>query len=136
MKPRSVIMGLTLCGVTAFAFAESTITKFAFVSGGGDATGTQQSLRATIGQDVTGVATSAHHTIVAGFWTPGTRSVPMDIDGDGDVDLSDYALFTECLANPAGTPLTGYCTRADADNDADVDLADFAAFQRRFGAAE
>jgi hypothetical protein len=54
------------------------------------------------------------------------RAVP-DIDADGDIDLTDYAGYAECLTGP-GSALTNGCGPADLDNDNDVDLRDFAAF--------
>ena len=52
-------------------------------------------------------------------------------DGNGDVDVDDYALFADCLTGPNLAP-PGGCEGADLDGDGDVDLADFAAFQRAF----
>jgi hypothetical protein len=45
---------------------------------------------------------------------------PADLDGDGDVDMNDYAIFVECLGGPF-VPGPG-----DYDADGDVDVADFA----------
>jgi hypothetical protein len=63
-----------------------------------------------------------------------------DADADGDVDLADWAIFTECLHGPAtppapAAPLTaGQCLASfDVDADADVDLEDAAMVQGRFG---
>ena len=50
-----------------------------------------------------------------------------DLDEDCDVDLSDYAVFAECMST--GT-VTGDCTIADADGDDDIDIVDFTAFAR------
>ena len=61
---------------------------------------------------------------------------PADLDGDGDVDDADYALFFAAFSGP-GVP-TGN-PNADLDNDNDVDDADFglafAAFTGPGGAA-
>jgi hypothetical protein len=58
---------------------------------------------------------------------------PFDLERDGDVDLSDFALLEPCTSGPAaphdGSPT---CIDADVDVDGDVDLVDFAAFQRCF----
>ncbi|MCK4660502.1 MAG: thrombospondin type 3 repeat-containing protein [Phycisphaerae bacterium] len=58
-----------------------------------------------------------------------------DFDGDGDVDLDDYAALADCLAGPGAMPApplpecAGTCLRVfDFDTDGDVDLKDFAAF--------
>jgi hypothetical protein len=56
-----------------------------------------------------------------------------DLDGDGHVDLSDFATFAICFGG-AGviTPPPGCSQRdfswSDLDGDGDVDLADFATF--------
>ena len=62
-----------------------------------------------------------------------------DLEGDGDVDLIDFAAFTECLYGPGVTPnptpplSTSECLRAfDSEGDSDVDLDDFAMFQEEF----
>lgn len=63
-----------------------------------------------------------------------SRTRAVDMDGDGDTDLDDYAPWAACLSGPDITPPVN-CENADADTDFDVDLADFAAFQRVFGTA-
>ncbi|HNO76938.1 MAG TPA: hypothetical protein PKN33_02675 [Phycisphaerae bacterium] len=57
-----------------------------------------------------------------------------DSDGDGDVDLIDYAAFAECMNGPNQPPLqpTGCLESFDADQDSDVDLNDADAFTREF----
>ena len=60
--------------------------------------------------------------------------IPGDIDGDGDVDLLDFAALADCLHGPAGTA-SGPCLCADIEADTDVDLRDFAGLQGSFGAA-
>lgn len=68
--------------------------------------------------------------------TPGASNVliPGDTDDDGDVDLSDYAAFADCLAGPGAEvdPGCNACVDADFDDDGDTDLADFAEFVRQF----
>ena len=57
-----------------------------------------------------------------------------DFDGDGDVDLSDFALLHLCFSGPNHPPaLPEKCGAPDFDLDGDVDLTDFAAFQSCFG---
>lgn len=51
-----------------------------------------------------------------------------DPDQDGDIDLQDFAAFSDCLAGP-GVPLEVGCEVFDMDCDEDVDLFDFAALQ-------
>jgi len=53
-------------------------------------------------------------------------------DGDGDVDIEDFAVFQSCFNGP-NRPVRGTeCNGSDFDGDADVDLADFAVFQACF----
>lgn len=55
-----------------------------------------------------------------------------DFDGDGDVDLADYAEFFVCLNGPGQPPGTDCTIDADFHHDGDVDLVDFASFQASF----
>ncbi|MBN1491444.1 MAG: hypothetical protein JXA69_16145 [Phycisphaerae bacterium] len=55
-----------------------------------------------------------------------------DLDGDGDVDLSDFSTFQACFNGPNRPPAQNGCDQADSDGDADVDLTDFSAFQGCF----
>ena len=63
--------------------------------------------------------------------------MPGDFDGDGDVDLDDYAVFAACLNGPeVSTPPAG-CTPEEFDladllGDNDVDLGDFGEFCQAF----
>lgn len=56
-----------------------------------------------------------------------------DYNGDGNVDLDDYAQWDACLTGPNAGPLTLGCESFDLDTDIDVDLLDFALFQVLFG---
>jgi hypothetical protein len=63
-----------------------------------------------------------------------TKGVLGDLDGDGDVDLADFALFGQCFGG-ANLPPAGGCpvgVDADFDDDGDVDLTDFAIFAQNF----
>jgi hypothetical protein len=55
-----------------------------------------------------------------------------DFDGDGDVDLSDYGPWADCITGPGGGPIEPPCEPADVDDDGDVDLHDYSLVQRRF----
>lgn len=57
-----------------------------------------------------------------------------DHDDDGNLDLTDYALFSECLSGP-GVPVDAGCGCSDFDGNGAVDLRDCAAFQAAFGPA-
>lgn len=58
-------------------------------------------------------------------------AVPGDLDGDGDVDLSDYLALLGCVGGP-GQPLAAGCEDADLDGDGDSDLGDVVRFQGLF----
>jgi hypothetical protein len=58
-----------------------------------------------------------------------------DVDGDGDVDLVDFAQFQLCFTGPGGSISEGACAATDFDNDGDCDLVDFNAFQLAFTGA-
>ncbi len=60
-----------------------------------------------------------------------------DFDEDCDVDLRDYARFTDCVSGPGTTTPPPLCDWrdfciADSDGDGDVDLLDFATFQEQY----
>ncbi len=54
----------------------------------------------------------------------GAPVIPGDSDGDGDVDLFDYAAYPDCVSGP-GVPSAPGCEIFDFDADGDVDLPDF-----------
>jgi len=59
---------------------------------------------------------------------------PGDYDGNGHVDLADFAPFAFCMQGPDNVYAPEhFCLSGDADGDTDVDLADFAVFQQLFG---
>lgn len=64
--------------------------------------------------------------------TLGSTLLPGDLDGNGVVDLADYAVFQGCFTGPGGGPVDGECMAGDSDLDGDIDLIDFGAFQRAF----
>lgn len=60
-----------------------------------------------------------------------------DIDGDGVLNIADFARVAACIAGP-GAGLPAGCdpndfAASDLDGDNDADLADFAHFQLNFG---
>jgi hypothetical protein len=59
------------------------------------------------------------------------KPTPGDSDGNGDVDLVDFAEFQLCFTGPSGT-VAKDCAVMDFDDDGDVDLADFGSFQLAF----
>jgi hypothetical protein len=58
-------------------------------------------------------------------------ATPGDLDGDGDVDLDDWAGFAECMTGADGGVADG-CGEADLTGDGFVDLMDVATFQLEF----
>ena len=54
-------------------------------------------------------------------------SLPGDLNGDGDVDLADFAQFEICFTGPGGTLVPG-CEPGDFDLDNDADCDDWAQF--------
>jgi hypothetical protein len=64
--------------------------------------------------------------------SPDTLSIHGDCDGDGDIDLSDFAEFQLCFDEDLAGLTSGICQCSDYDEDGDVDLADFADFQLSF----
>jgi hypothetical protein len=62
---------------------------------------------------------------------------PGDFDGDGDVDLDDFAVFGQCFGGADNPPAAGCPSGVDADldGDGDVDLNDFAIFGQNFTGA-
>ncbi len=80
---------------------------------------------------VSGRAATGSVTITVGL---GCNTPPQDVDGDSDVDLTDFGTFQACFNGPnrpwPGPPINQRdCSCLDADKDADVDLADFGQFQ-------
>jgi hypothetical protein len=57
---------------------------------------------------------------------------PGDVNGDGAVDLEDYAVFADCFAGPEFTVVGPPCVFVALDGDGDVDLRDFAALEAAF----
>jgi hypothetical protein len=78
---------------------------------------------------------SDHRPVIVDLILPAAiPTVPCDFDGDGDVDLADFAVFGQCFGG-SNLPPSGSCppgTDADFDDDGDVDLADFAAFSQKY----
>jgi hypothetical protein len=55
-----------------------------------------------------------------------------DFDADGDVDLTEFAVFQACFNGPNRPPADGCMANADLDGDGDVDLSDFVVLQACF----
>ncbi|MCK4341447.1 MAG: hypothetical protein KAY37_06980, partial [Phycisphaerae bacterium] len=74
--------------------------------------------------DFVAVAGGGHHSL-------GLKGMFGDLDVDGDVDLDDFGVLSDCLVGPGVLPPLG-CARPRLDGDWDVDLADYALFQQQF----
>jgi hypothetical protein len=130
----TILLSLGLCS-TALAQDDFDLDWWTLDGGGAVfTTGGDFELSGTIGQpDAGDVMTGGAFELTGGFWAgrvPGP-GIPGDCDGDGDVDLDDYALFAGCLSGPQGG-ITADCGCFDDDRDLDVDLLDFVAFQLAF----
>ena len=114
------------------------ITRHTIDGGGAPTTGGDWVLTGTVGQPdaTTTTLTGGDFALVGGFWTGRVTGphVPGDFDGDGDVDLDDYALFPACVTGPGGGVPPG-CEDADFELDNDVDFGDFGVFQLAFTGA-
>jgi alpha-amylase len=66
------------------------------------------------------------------YETVALAALPGDWDGDGDIDLTDYAQFVQCLTGPDAGVLAPGCNTFDLDADLDVDLHDAAGFAGGF----
>ncbi len=90
----------------------------------------------SVGQPVIGASIAGGMTARFGFafcLTPAgpVPMIPGDCDQDGDVDLADYACFSNCVSGPGG-PVGVDCNTFDLDSDADIDLLDWQRFQSIF----
>ena len=66
---------------------------------------------------------------------PPCHDPPQDADGDGDVDLEDFAWFQACFNGPDRPYSEASCICMDADEDEDCDMTDMAVFQICFNGA-
>jgi hypothetical protein len=126
-----LLVALTAMILTASASAEYTVDWYTIDGGGSsESAGGGFTLAGTIAQPDAGVMmTGTELTIESGFW-PGIRGPGLgagDCDGDGDVDLVDYACFAACMTGPGGG-VASECLPFDLDSDNDVDLGDWGDF--------
>ena len=64
--------------------------------------------------------------------SPAVYEEPLgDIDGDGDVDMFDFALFAQAYGTTVGDD--DYEVRIDFDNDGAIDMFDFGIFAQNYG---
>ena len=126
------ILAATLVVTTVtVAPGDTSVPRYVISSGGGLSQGGVYVLTTTIGQveaDPTPLS-GGIYSLVGGFEAPGraTPFIPGDANGDGVVDIDDFATYDFCLTGPA-TPSASECDVFDFDGDGDVDLVDFAGF--------
>jgi hypothetical protein len=132
--PRSItaVFGTALLSLAAREPILADEVHTPIVSAGAVTTTTGSLLNA--GQSGIGNAASRTHAMSAGG-IPGIvhlsmRRLPGDIDGDGDVDLDDHAIFADCMNGPRVSVPPRDCRPehfelADVQGDNDVDLGDF-----------
>ncbi|MHC4089909.1 MAG: hypothetical protein ACYSVY_06465 [Planctomycetota bacterium] len=128
---------VTISPAAAAAFAAST--PQGLKSGHTDSNGNPSStfypasLSATVGEPIPGDLDGdgdvdlTDYDAFAACVTGPLILAPADYDGDGDVDLDDYAAVYPCLTGP-GVPAGPGCEDKDLNQDNDVDLGDVAAF--------
>ena len=118
---------VALAGIAepTFEFSRTTIDGGAIMQseGGGF------ELSGTIGQPDAGVLEGGDFTLSGGFWFELAKG---DCEDDGDVDLSDYDLFTACLTGPGGEAPAGNCRCFDVNASDTVDIADFYIIQHTY----
>jgi len=110
------------------------LTWFTIDGGGGYSAGAAFELEGTIGQpDASYALTGGGFELTGGFWAGAGAAAPClgDLDGDGQIALSDLAIVLSNFGTPSGaTPEQG-----DLDGDGDVDLTDLATMLSLFGTA-
>ena len=65
-----------------------------------------------------------------------TSSTPPDFDGDGDIDLDDFTVFSSCLGLSVSGATALPCSCADLNGDGIIDLRDYALFQPSYSGAK
>lgn len=140
-KPLLMIATLLLTATTAAPAGVFDLNWFSIDAGGGSSVSGALVLSGTIGQhDVHPDSPSSAgggYQLTGGFWAMPAPTPPTpcgDFDQDGDIDLSDFAVFSQCFGG-ALLPPAPACPNgvdADCDEDGDVDLADFAVFSQNF----
>lgn len=130
LKQPTVVLAVALLLATGTLADDFTIDWWT-VDGGGEmmCTGSNVELAGTIGQADAGEMSGGSFILTGGFWFARASG---DCNGDGVVDLDDYADFEPCLSGPGGGLPIPPCTCFDLDGDRDVDLSDAARFQAAF----
>jgi hypothetical protein len=128
MKKKHLVQLLVVLAFVPAAWAATYDLSWRTIDGGGGrSTGGSFTLSGTIGQPDARFSSGGAFELTGGFWVPVGTPGPGDCDGDGDLDLADYACFANCLSGPESV-LGGGCSQFDLDFDGDVDLLDWAVF--------
>lgn len=129
--------GVLYAAVSSFGLGQDFDLSWSTIDCGGATftTGGGFELSGTIGQPDAGVVTGGSFELIGGFWPAAAAGTGIlgDFDGDGDVDLNDYAAMSNCFGGPGGGLPAPECDVFDVDASGDVDLLDFAEFQISFG---
>lgn len=126
---RTLLM-FSIAAVGAAAADDFDINWFT-VDGGGEmfsASGDFE-LSGTIGQPDAGVMTGGDFELHGGFWSGVEEFCFGDLDGDGEIGLSDLAILLSNYGKPSGATYE----EGDLDGDGDVDLADLAELLSVYG---
>ncbi len=122
-----LVMALPLGYTATVVSQEYTMTRQT-IDGGGSMSSSNgaMTLSGTIGQPDAGVMSGGGYQLAGGFWFP---IVAGDCQQDGDVDLSDYGPFTDCIAGPEQGPPAPACICYDVNRNGSVEMTDFAIIQ-------
>lgn len=120
----AMLLALNLNGQTP---PPIVLTRSLFPGGGGESSGGEFVMLASIGEPSTTLAGGGVYSLTSGAWVP---SPPGDCAYDGVVSLIDYAQMVPCLMGPAESLPTTACRCFDLDASNTVSLKDFAMLQR------